>query len=83
MANHASRGPQPTKPEPTPEPELPVLRWATIVRTEQGHHLATMLTQGGKILEQNVLPAAKWRPETEQAFIVWAAQNILDRDVNP
>jgi hypothetical protein len=77
MANHAGRSAQ--QPPKQPDPPLPVLRWATIARVGESYALATMETQGQRIVSQTLgKPEARHIVEAE--FQVYAALNILDRE---
>lgn len=78
MANHTARSAQPV-PIAKVQPEPPKLRWATIAKVgDFSYCLATMVTQGQKIIEQHTeKPDA--RHIVEAQFQVWAALNILDR----
>lgn len=79
MANHAKQIP-PAQTQAPLTPEPPRIEWGQIQRVGNRYHLVTMITQGGKVLAQNVGEGHEWRPVVEAEFQRWAVDNVLDRN---
>lgn len=60
-------------------PDGPLLRWSTIAKVEGGYCLATMVTQGGRIVEQHLGKVEEHRPYVEDEYRIWNVMNVLDR----
>ncbi len=56
----------------------PRIEWATLVKTEQGWHLATIATVGNKVIEQKLADPVD-RSEAESQFRIHAIEHVLDK----
>jgi hypothetical protein len=78
MANHLKPIPAPIPKPASPPP--PRIEWGQIVKVGDLYHLATMVTQGDRIIEQRLGTGNGWRPVIEAEFQRFAVEKVLDRN---